>query len=48
MSKWQNWYDSLPNHTKEYMKAQPLWHDRDMIVGIITGSLIGLLIGLIF
>jgi hypothetical protein len=48
MNKWTQWYDSLPAHTKQYLKTQPLWHDSDMFktfaVGIIVGTLLGLAI----
>jgi hypothetical protein len=46
MTKWTAWYDSLPAHTKQSLKTQPLWHDSDMFkvfsVGIVVGTLLGL------
>ena len=45
MNKWSTWYDSLPAHTKEYLKNQPLWHDRDMFKAFAVGILIGIVIG---
>jgi hypothetical protein len=47
MSKFQAWYDSLPDHTKEYLKKQPVWHDRDMYKALAIGFAIGLVVGLI-
>jgi hypothetical protein len=47
MSKFQAWYDSLPEHTKQYLKSQPLWHDADMLKAGLLGFTIGLIIGLI-
>jgi hypothetical protein len=47
MSKFQAWYDSLPEHTKEYLKKQPVWHDRDMYKALILGMSIGLVIGVL-
>ena len=47
MSKFQAWYDSLPEHTKTYLKNQPVWHDRDMWKAGILGLAIGLVIGVI-
>ena len=48
MSKWTAWYDSLPAHTKQCLKTQPLWHDIDIFkafaVGIIVGTFLGLTI----
>jgi hypothetical protein len=48
MNKWNKWYDSLPEHTKQYLKGQPLWHDKDvaffcsiaMAVGFFFGCLV--------
>lgn len=46
-NKWELWYDSLPPHTKEYLKKQAVWHDRDMFKAFAFGAFIGLLIGLL-
>jgi hypothetical protein len=46
MNKWTAWYDSLPEHTKTYLKSQPVWHDRDMWRAGIFGLVIGILIGM--
>lgn len=46
-SELDKWYDSLPAHTKEWLKKQPIWHDSDMLKSFCFGALIGLLIGLI-
>jgi hypothetical protein len=48
MSKWTKWYDSLPNHTKQYLKNQPLWHDSDLVKAGLVGFIIGLILGLAF
>ena len=45
MSKFQAWYDSLPEHTKTYLNSQPVWHDRDMWKAGLLGVAIGLIIG---
>ena len=47
MSKFQEWYDSLPEHTKTYLKSQPVWHDRDMFKALTVGFAIGLVVGLV-
>jgi hypothetical protein len=47
MNKWNTWYDNLSSHTREYLKTQPLWHDRDMFKALVYGIAIGLLIGLV-
>jgi len=46
MNKWDQWYDSLPVHTKEYLKRQPVWHDSDLIKAAIVGAVIGFILGL--
>ena len=48
MSKLQGWYDSLPEHTKTYLKNQPIWHDSDMLKAAAVGAFVGFLIGLLF
>lgn len=47
-NKWEVWYDSLPAHTKEYLKKQAVWHDIDMFKAFAFGIVWGLLIGLLF
>ena len=44
-SKWEQWWDSLPEHTKTYIKNQPVWHDRDMVKIFLLGIAIGIIIG---
>ena len=44
-NKWEAWYDSLPQHTKDYIKRQPVWYDRDMYKAFALGALLGFLIG---
>jgi F0F1-type ATP synthase assembly protein I len=46
MDRWSEWYDSLPQHTKELLKKQPLWHDRDLIKAAVVGAVIGFILGL--
>jgi len=45
MSKFQAWYDSLPEHTKQYLKSQPIWHDSDMLKAGLVGIVIGFILG---
>lgn len=45
MSKFQDWYDSLSPQTKEYLKNQPIWHDRDLVKAGLFGAFIGVIIG---
>jgi hypothetical protein len=46
MDRWSEWYDTLPKHTKEHLKRQPLWHDRDLIKAAVIGAIIGFVLGL--
>ena len=48
MNKWDTWYDSLPEHTKQYLKSQPLWYDIDLAKAFGIGLFVGFLIGLLF
>ncbi len=45
MSDWDKWYDRLPEHTKQWLKTQPLWHDGDMWRAGIFGLVIGVILG---
>lgn len=47
MNKYKDWWDSLSPQTQEYLKRQPIWHDRDLYKAAIIGSIIGFLIGVI-
>ena len=47
MNKWTAWYDSLPEHTKQYLETQPIWHDSDMWRAGIFGLVIGFILGVI-
>lgn len=46
MSKYQAWWDSLSPQMQEYLKKQPVWHDKDMFKAVAYGIFIGVLIGL--
>ena len=46
-TRWSDWYDSLPQHTKEYLKKQPVWHDSDLFRFMFFGFVIGVLVGII-
>jgi hypothetical protein len=48
MSKYQAWWDSLSPQMQEYLKSQPVWHDRDLYKAVLYGVLIGFVIGLLF
>ena len=46
-SKWDKWYDSLPEHTKIYLKSQPVWHDKDLAIVALLGTVVGFVLGYI-
>lgn len=45
MGKYEAWYDSLPEHTKAYLKKQPVWHDKDVALFVSSALAIGFVIG---
>ncbi len=46
MDRWSEWYDSLPQNTKEYLKTQAIWKDSDLIKAAVVGAVIGFILGL--
>lgn len=47
-NKWEAWWNSLSPQMQQYLKSQPVWHDRDMYKAGILGFTIGLLVGMMF
>lgn len=47
MGKWEQWYDSLPENTKEYLKKQPVWHDKDVAFFCSVALVVGFFFGFI-
>ena len=45
MNKWNCWYESLSAHTKESLKNQPLWTDRDLFVFTLIAVTVGYTLG---
>jgi len=47
MGNYQDWWNELHPHTKEYLKNQPIWRDSDLakfcaitfVAGIIIGAI---------
>jgi len=44
-SQAQRWLEMQPKYTQEWLKRQPLWHDKDLWLFFTFGSLAGLLVG---
>jgi len=47
MGNYQDWWNELHPHTKEYLKNQPIWHDRDLYKFCTITFIAGLIIGAI-
>lgn len=47
MNKYDTWYNNLPDHTKEWLKKQPIWHDKDLYKALAIGAVVGFVVGLI-
>ena len=37
----------MNKHTSEYLKNQPLWHDCDLLLGVIMAFMVGFFIGMV-
>lgn len=37
----------MNDHTDEYLKKQPLWHDCDLLLGVIISFTVGFFIGMV-
>jgi hypothetical protein len=46
-SEAQRWLEMQPKHTQEWLKKQPLWHDKDLFYFLALGIGIGFLIGVL-
>jgi hypothetical protein len=46
-NKWDRWYDSLPSHTKEYLKNAQIWTDKDVAKFVSIALVVGFFFGYI-
>jgi hypothetical protein len=46
-NKWEQWWDSLSPQMQEYLKKQPVWHDRDVIKFVSIALVVGFFFGYI-
>lgn len=46
-NKWNEWYNSLPAHTRAYLDQQAVWHDRDVAKFVSVALVVGMIIGYI-
>lgn len=46
-SELQQWIENQPKHTQEWLKRQPLWHDRDLWTFFAYGGVLGFIVGLL-
>lgn len=47
MSKYQAWWGSLSPQMQQYLKSQPIWHDRDLYKSLAIGAVVGFVIGFV-
>jgi hypothetical protein len=47
MSKYQQWHDNLPEHTKTYLESQPIYYGRDLFKSSLIGAVIGFIVGVL-
>lgn len=47
MNKWDAWWDSLSPQMQEYLKKQPIWHDKDLYKAMAIAGVIGFVVGVI-
>ncbi len=47
MGKYEQWWNSLTPQMKEYLKKQPIWHDRDLFKFGAVCAIVGFIVGLI-
>jgi ElaB/YqjD/DUF883 family membrane-anchored ribosome-binding protein len=47
MSKYQQWYDSLPNNTKTWLDNQPIYKANEIYKFIAIGAVVGFVVGLV-
>lgn len=43
--KESNYVETLPQHIREWLNNQPIWHDRDMFCIFLAGVIFGLIAG---
>jgi hypothetical protein len=43
--KWDAWWNNLSPNTQEYLKNQPLWHDRDLAEAVAFSLVVGYILG---
>jgi hypothetical protein len=47
MFEQNKWWNSLDPQTKEYLKKQPIWNDKDLYKATAFGIVIGFLVGVV-
>jgi hypothetical protein len=41
----EDWWDKLDPKTKDYLKSQPMWHNKDLYKAMAVGVCIGFIVG---
>lgn len=47
MNKWQQWYDSLDNNTKNYLRGRAIWTDADLAKFAFVAFVAGIIVGIV-
>ena len=47
MNKYDKWWESLSPQMQEYLKSQPIWHDKHLYVATAIGAVVGFVVGLV-
>jgi hypothetical protein len=47
MNKWTAWYDSLPDHTKQYLDKQAIWNGMDLTKAFLIGMVVGAFLSMV-
>lgn len=45
MNKWTQWYESLPEHTKQSLKHRAIWTDADLAKMAVFAFTLGVILG---
>jgi ElaB/YqjD/DUF883 family membrane-anchored ribosome-binding protein len=47
LNNWTDWYNSLPEHTKQWLKNQPIYKANEVYKFIAIGAVVGFVVGLV-
>lgn len=47
MNKYDQWWNSLPEQTRVWLKNQPIYREKDIYKFIAIGAVVGFVVGLV-